>query len=71
MLAATLVYIATRLFQVRQLAAVLRFDRIEFALASVTLLVVALIGIEQGIALALMLARPSGRELGMAGPTGT
>lgn len=56
MLAATLVFIATKLFRAGQLRAVLRFDRIEFALAIITLLVVALVGIEQGVAVALILS---------------
>jgi sulfate permease, SulP family len=56
MLAATLVFIATKLFRAGQLRAVLRFDRIEFALAVITLLVVSLVGIEQGVAVALILS---------------
>jgi SulP family sulfate permease len=55
-LGATLVFIATRLFRGRELRAVLRFDRIEFALAATTLLVVALVGIEQGVVLAMVLS---------------
>jgi len=55
-LGATLVFIATKLFRVGQLRSVLRFDRLEFALAAATLLVVALVGIEQGIALAIILS---------------
>jgi len=75
MLAAMLVYIASKLFRAGELRAILRFDRIEFALAAVTLLVVALVGIEQGIALALVLsladrtrrsARPRDAILGRA-----
>jgi high affinity sulfate transporter 1 len=56
MLAATLVYIATRLFRVGELRTILRFDRLEFALATVALLVVALVGIEQGVAVAIVLS---------------
>lgn len=56
MLAATLVFIATKLFRAGQLRAVFRFDRIEFALAVIALLVVALAGIEQGVAVALILS---------------
>jgi MFS superfamily sulfate permease-like transporter len=56
MLAATLVFIATKLFRVGELRTILRFDRIEFALATVTLLVVALVGIEQGVAVAIVLS---------------
>ena len=56
MLAATLVFIATKLFRVGELRTILRFDRLEFALATVTLLAVALIGIEQGVAVATILS---------------
>lgn len=55
-LGATLVFIATRLLRGRELRAVLRFDRTEFALAAATLLVVALVGIEQGVVLAMILS---------------
>jgi len=75
MLAAMLVFIATKLFRAGELRAILRFDRIEFALAAVTLVAVAVVGIEQGIALALVLsladrtrrsARPRDAILGRA-----
>jgi sulfate permease, SulP family len=56
MLAATLVFIASKLFRVGELRTILRFDRLEFALAAVTLLVVALVGIEQGVAVAIVLS---------------
>jgi high affinity sulfate transporter 1 len=56
MLAATLVFIATKLFRVGELRTILRFDRLEFALATVTLLAVALVGIEQGVAVAMILS---------------
>jgi len=56
MLAATLVFIATKLFRVGELRTILRFDRLEFALATVTLLTVALVGIEQGVAVAVILS---------------
>jgi MFS superfamily sulfate permease-like transporter len=55
-LGATLVFIATKLFRGRQLREVLRFDRLEFALAASALVVVAFVGIEQGVALALVLS---------------
>ena len=55
-LGATLVFIATKLFRVGELRKILRFDRLEFALAFTTLLVVALIGIEQGIVVAIVLS---------------
>ncbi len=76
-LGAILIYIATRLFHWRDLASVWRFDRLEFTLAIVTLLVVALVGVEQGVVVAMVIslavrtrrtARPPdavlGRELG-------
>jgi sulfate permease, SulP family len=75
MLAAMLVFIAPKLFRAGELRAILRFDRIEFALAAVTLLVVAVAGIEQGVDLALILsladrtrrsARPRDTILGRA-----
>jgi len=56
MLGATLLFIATKLFRIRELRAVLRFDVLEFALAAISLLVVALVGIEQGVALAMILS---------------
>jgi sulfate permease, SulP family len=56
MLAATLVFIATKLFRVGELRTILRFDRLEFALAAIALLVVALVGIEQGVAVAIVLS---------------
>jgi sulfate permease, SulP family len=55
-LGAVLIYIASRIFNVRDLDAVLRFDLFEFALALITLLTVALVGVEQGIAVAVLLA---------------
>jgi sulfate permease, SulP family len=55
-LAAVLIYIATRIFRVRSLAAIARFDAVEFGLAAVTLLTVALVGVEQGIGVAVGLA---------------
>jgi MFS superfamily sulfate permease-like transporter len=55
-LAAILIFVAVKLFRWRDLLAVARFDAFEFALAAVTLLAVALIGIEQGIVVAVGLA---------------
>jgi MFS superfamily sulfate permease-like transporter len=55
-LAAVLIYIATRIFHIRDLVSIARFDRFEFGLAIVTLLTVALIGVEQGIGVAVALA---------------
>jgi len=55
-LGAILVYVGLRLFHWRDLSAILRFDVFEFGLALVTLLTVALLGVEQGIAVAVVLA---------------
>jgi SulP family sulfate permease len=55
-LGATLIFIATKLFRVRELRSILHFDRIEFLLATASLLAVALVGIEQGVALAMILS---------------
>jgi high affinity sulfate transporter 1 len=56
MLGATLVFVASRLFRVGDLIAIFRFDRVEFALSGAALLAVALIGVEQGVALAILLS---------------
>jgi sulfate permease, SulP family len=55
-LAAILIYVATRIFHARTLLDILRFDLWEFALALITLATVALVGVEQGIAVAVALA---------------
>jgi SulP family sulfate permease len=55
-LAAILLFVAARLFNFGELRAVARFNLVEFALALITLLTVALIGVEQGIAVAVVLA---------------
>ncbi len=55
-LAAVLIFVATRMFHVRDLVAIARFDRFELGLAVVTMLTVALVGVEQGIGLAIGLA---------------
>ncbi len=55
-LGAILIFIATRLFRVRVLRSILRFDRLEFGLSIITLLTVSLVGIEQGVVLAMLLA---------------
>ena len=55
-LAGVLVFVAVRIFPARELVAIARFDRFELALALITLLAVALIGVEQGIAVAVGLA---------------
>jgi sulfate permease, SulP family len=55
-LAAVLISVAGRLFHLRDLVAIARFDRFELGLALVTLLTVALVGVEQGIGVAVALA---------------
>jgi MFS superfamily sulfate permease-like transporter len=56
MLAAVLIFVAVRLFKWRDLRAIAHFDTWEFGLAAVTLAVVVLVGVEQGIAVAVGLA---------------
>lgn len=55
-LAGVLLFVAVRLFHMHDLMAIARFDPIELALAVITLLAVALIGVEQGILVAIGLA---------------
>ena len=55
-LAAILIFVALRLFRVRDLVAIARFSVWEFALVAVTFLTVALVGVEQGIGVAVGLA---------------
>jgi len=55
-LAAVLIFVATRIFRVGDLRAIARFDRFELGLALITLLTVALVGVEQGIGVAVGLA---------------
>ena len=55
-LAAILIFIATRIMHIRDLIDIARYDRFEFGLALVTLLTVALVGVEQGIGVAVALA---------------
>jgi MFS superfamily sulfate permease-like transporter len=55
-LAAILIFVAVRLFHLRELAAIARFDLFEFGLAAITLFAVALVGVEQGIGVAVGLA---------------
>ena len=55
-LAGVLLYIATRIFHVGDLVAIARFDRFEFGLAVITLITVAIVGVEQGIGVAVGLA---------------
>jgi MFS superfamily sulfate permease-like transporter len=56
MLAGVLIYVATRIFHVHEVGAIARFDRFELALTVITLLTVALVGVEQGIGVAVALA---------------
>jgi sulfate permease, SulP family len=55
-LAAVLIFVATRIFHAKDLLRIMRFSLWEFALALVTLVVVAVVGVEQGIAVAVGLA---------------
>ncbi len=55
-LAAVLIYVATRIFRVSDLVSIARFDLFELALTVITLLTVALVGVEQGIGVAVGLA---------------
>jgi high affinity sulfate transporter 1 len=76
-LGAILLFVATRLFRVKVLKQILSFSRWEFGVAILTGLIVAFVGIEQGVVVAMGLsladrtrraARPSdsvlGREIG-------
>jgi SulP family sulfate permease len=55
-LGAILIFVASRLFHFGELRSVLRFGNFEFALALITLAVVVLVGIEQGVVAAALLA---------------
>lgn len=55
-LGAILVFVATRLFRLRDFVSILRFDPLELALAVVALLVVTFFGIEQGVVAAMLLS---------------
>jgi sulfate permease, SulP family len=55
-LSGVLVFVATRIFHAGDLAVIARFDRFEFALAAITLLTVAVVGVEEGIGVAVGLA---------------
>ncbi len=55
-LAAVLIFIATRLFHTKDLLSIARFDLFELGLTVATLLTVALVGVEQGIGVAVGLA---------------
>ena len=55
-LAAILIFIATRILHIHDLIDIAHYDRFEFGLALITLLTVALVGVEQGITVAVALA---------------
>jgi MFS superfamily sulfate permease-like transporter len=55
-LAAILIFVASRLVRVPDLKAIAHFSKVELGLATVTAVVVAFVGVEQGIALAVLLA---------------
>ncbi len=55
-LAAILIFVAIRLFDPGDLLAIARFDPFEFGLTAITLLTVVLVGVEQGIGVAVGLA---------------
>jgi len=55
-LAAILIFIAARILRIHDLIDIARYDRVEFGLALITLLTVALVGVEQGIGVAVALA---------------
>ncbi len=55
-LAGVLLFVASRIFHGRDLLAIARFNLFEFGLAVITLLTVAFVGVEQGIAVAVGLA---------------
>jgi high affinity sulfate transporter 1 len=55
-LGATLIFVATKLVRPGELRRVFRFDRVEFALAIIPLVVVAIVGIEQGVVVAVALS---------------
>jgi SulP family sulfate permease len=55
-LGAILVFVATRLFHVKDLRAIRHFDRAEYVVTWVTIIAVALFGIETGVLVALILA---------------
>ena len=55
-LAAILTFIATRILHIHDLVDIARYDRFEFGLALITLVTVAIVGVEQGITVAVALA---------------
>ena len=72
-LGAILIFVASRLFHLPELRRIMHFGWFEFALALVTLATVAVVGIEQGVVAAALIAlayrakltaRPRGAVLG-------
>ena len=55
-LGAILIFVATRLLHLNDLRAIARFDPVEFALSLITLVAVAVFGIETGVVVALALS---------------
>ena len=55
-LGAILMFVGSKLFHVRVLRSIFRFNVVEFALAIITLAVVVFVGIEQGVVTAALLA---------------
>jgi len=55
-LAGVLLFVALRLFHVHEMRRIFGFSKFEFSLATITALVVAFVGVEQGIGVALALA---------------
>ena len=55
-LGAVLIYVALRIFRTGDLAAILRYDRIEFVVALTTLVTVVVLGVGPGILLAVLFA---------------
>ncbi len=55
-LAGVLLFVAARIFRIRDLVSIAHFDSVELGLALITLLAVAFIGVEQGIVVAVALA---------------
>ncbi len=71
-LAAILMVVATRLLRIKELRSVLHYDKVEFVLAVAALLAVALLGVEEGVIVAILFslayrtklaARPKDRVL--------
>jgi len=55
-LGAILLFVATRLFRLGEFRSILRFDPLELGLALITLVTVAVVGVEQGVIVAVLLS---------------